>query len=87
MTLRSGLTGASNLHHHMSTNRSSCSSTGITISAGERAVMAFDVLPNVMLVGETTNGAHGTNIGRELANGWFYTLVTQKVELSDGLVI
>ncbi len=56
-----------------------------TISAGERAVMAFDVLPNVILVGETTNGAHGTNIGRELANGWFYTLVTQKVELSDGL--
>ncbi|MBK8831507.1 MAG: hypothetical protein IPN60_11755 [Saprospiraceae bacterium] len=55
-----------------------------TISAGERAVMAFDVLPNVMLVGETTNGGQGTQIGRELANGWFYTLVTQKVELSNG---
>ena len=55
-----------------------------TISAGERAVMAFDVLPNVLMVGETTNGAQGTQIGRELANGWFYTLVTQKVELADG---
>ena len=55
-----------------------------TISAGERAVMAFDVLPNVLLVGETTNGGQGTQIGRELANGWFYTLVTQKVELSNG---
>ena len=55
-----------------------------TISAGERAVMAFDVLPNVLLVGETTNGGQGTQIGRELANGWFYTLVTQKVELANG---
>ena len=55
-----------------------------TISAGERSVMAFDVLPNVKTVGDTTNGAHGTLIGRELANGWFYTLVTQKVELPDG---
>ncbi len=55
-----------------------------TISAGERATMAFSVLPNVTIVGDTTNGAHGTLIGRELANGWFYSLVTQKVELADG---
>src|SRR5690606_17448785 len=31
-----------------------------TISAGERAVMAFMTLPNVTTVGDTTNGAHGT---------------------------
>lgn len=55
-----------------------------TISAGERAVMAFQTLPNVTLMGDTTSGAHGTMIGRELANGWFYSLVPQKVELSDG---
>ena len=55
-----------------------------TISAGERAVMAFKTLPNVTLIGDTTNGAHGTMIGRELANGWFYSLVPQKVELFDG---
>lgn len=55
-----------------------------TISAGERAVMAFDVLPNVTMMGDTTNGAHATLVGRELANGWFYSLVTQKVELADG---
>lgn len=55
-----------------------------TISAGERAVMAFKTLPNVTIVGDTTNGAHGTMIGRELANGWFYSLVPQKVELFDG---
>ncbi|MDN3724122.1 S41 family peptidase [Aequorivita sp. SDUM287046] len=55
-----------------------------TISAGERAVMAFKTLPNVRLMGEITNGAHGTMIGRELANGWFYSLVTQKTEMFDG---
>lgn len=55
-----------------------------TISAGERTVMAFKTLPNVTLVGDTTNGAHGTMIGRELANGWYYSLVPQKVELFDG---
>ncbi len=55
-----------------------------TISAGERAVMAFKTLPNVTVLGDTTNGAHGTMIGRELANGWFYSLVPQKVELFDG---
>jgi carboxyl-terminal processing protease len=55
-----------------------------TISAGERAVMAFRVLPNVTIVGDTTNGAHSTMIGRELANGWFFSIATQKVELADG---
>jgi carboxyl-terminal processing protease len=56
-----------------------------TISAGERAVMGFRVLPNVTVVGDTTNGAHSTMIGRELANGWFYSLATQKVHLEDSL--
>lgn len=55
-----------------------------TISAGERSVMAFKTLPNVTMVGDTTNGAHGTMIGRELANGWYYSLVPQKVEMYDG---
>lgn len=55
-----------------------------TISAGERSLMAFMTLPNVTVIGDTTNGAHGTMIGRELANGWFYSLVPQKVELFDG---
>jgi carboxyl-terminal processing protease len=55
-----------------------------TISAGERSVMALRALPNVTIFGDTTNGAHGTMIGRELANGWFYSLVPQQVELYDG---
>ncbi len=55
-----------------------------TISAGERAVMAFKALPNVTLAGDTTSGAHGTMIGRELANGWAYSLVPQKTRMFDG---
>jgi len=55
-----------------------------TISAGERSVMAFKALPNVTILGDTTNGALGTMIGRELANGWYYSLVPQKVEMFDG---
>jgi carboxyl-terminal processing protease len=55
-----------------------------TISAGERSLMALKALPNVTIMGDTTNGAHGTMIGKELANGWYYSLVPQKVELFDG---
>lgn len=55
-----------------------------TISAGERTVMALRELPQVTVVGDTTSGAHGTMIGRETANGWYYSLVPQKVELADG---
>lgn len=55
-----------------------------TISAGERAVMGLRVLPTVTVVGDTTNGAHSTMIGRELANGWFFSIATQKVQFEDG---
>ena len=51
-----------------------------TISAGERAVMALRTLPNITVVGDTTNGAHGTLVGRELPNGWFTSLTPQQVE-------
>lgn len=55
-----------------------------TISAGERSVMAFMTLPNVTVMGDTTSGAHSTMIGRELANGWYYTIATQNTLLFDG---
>jgi carboxyl-terminal processing protease len=55
-----------------------------TMSATERCVMAFKTLPKVTVIGDTTNGAHGTMIGRALANGWYYSLVPQKVEMYDG---
>ncbi len=47
--------------------------------------MGFRVLPNVTVVGDTTNGAQSKLIGRELANGWFYSMATQKVMLGDSL--
>lgn len=55
-----------------------------TISAAERTVMALKTLPQVTILGDTTSGAHGTMIGRELSNGWFYSLVPQKVLMPDG---
>lgn len=55
-----------------------------TISAGERAVMAFKTLPNVTHLGDTTNGAISTKIAKELANGWFYSIATQKSLFHDG---
>lgn len=55
-----------------------------TISAGERAVMGFQTLPNVTMIGDTTCGAHATMIGRELANGWYFTIPTQNTLLPDG---
>lgn len=55
-----------------------------TISAGERAVMAFRTLLNANTLGETTCGAQSTAIGGELANGWYYTLATQNTRLFDG---
>lgn len=55
-----------------------------TISAGERTVMALRTMNNVTFIGDTTNGAQGTMIGRELANGWYYSLVPQKTKMFDG---
>lgn len=55
-----------------------------TVSSGERMLLAFKTLPNVTIIGEPSSGALGTKIGKELANGWFYTLVTQKIEYIDG---
>lgn len=55
-----------------------------TISAGERTAMAFRCLPQVTTIGEATCGALSTMIGRELANGWYYTLATQHTRFADG---
>ena len=46
--------------------------------------MALMTLPGTTIIGDTTSGAHGTMIGREASNGWYYSIVPQKVELFDG---
>ena len=55
-----------------------------TISAGERAVLAFKTLPNVTHLGEPTNGAISTKIHKELPNGWNYSVSTQQVRFING---
>lgn len=55
-----------------------------TISAGERTAVALATLPNVTMMGDNTCGAFATMIGRELANGWYFTLPTQNTLLDDG---
>ena len=55
-----------------------------TISAGERMTYAYKVLPNATHMGDTTNGSIGTKVPRELANGWKYSIVTQKVMSAGG---
>jgi carboxyl-terminal processing protease len=57
----------------------------LTISAGERAVQILMALPNVTVLGDTTNGAFSTKIGKELANGWNYAVAPQHVEFIDGI--
>lgn len=56
-----------------------------TISAGERALMAYRTLPNVTTIGDTTSGALATVVGRELANGWYFSVPVQNTLLPDGL--
>jgi len=57
----------------------------LTISAGERAVQILMTLPNVTVLGDTTNGAFSTKIGKELANGWNYSVSPQQIEFIDGI--
>lgn len=45
-----------------------------TVSAGEDFVLAMRALPNVSVVGDTTAGATGGPIPRELASGWEYEI-------------
>lgn len=56
-----------------------------TISAGERATLGLKTLPNLIHIGDTTNGASATIISRELANGWYYTVMPQEIEFRDGV--
>jgi C-terminal processing protease CtpA/Prc len=56
-----------------------------TISAGERATLMLAALPGVQLMGDTTNGALSTMVGREMANGWAYTIATQEILLPSGI--
>jgi C-terminal processing protease CtpA/Prc len=47
--------------------------------------MILKTLPNVTHLGDTTNGAAATKLGKELANGWDYSIVSQQLKFHDGI--
>lgn len=55
-----------------------------TVSAAERATMALKTIPNLVHMGDTTNGGISTMIGRELPNGWYFTVCPQQIQFVDG---
>lgn len=58
-----------------------------TISAGERAVLALATFDTVTFIGEPTNGAISTTVGRELPNGWYVSIAIQEVFSIGGTTI
>ncbi|MFK7937217.1 MAG: S41 family peptidase [Saprospiraceae bacterium] len=56
-----------------------------TISAGERFAVGATLLENVTIVGDTTANTQGSVMGREMLNGWTYTLTFEKCLAPDGM--
>jgi len=54
------------------------------ISAGETFALALRTLPQVTMVGDTTNGAFSDTVNRELPNRWFYRIPVAEVFDGDG---
>lgn len=57
-----------------------------TVSAGETFIMAMQVLPNVTILGDLTNGAHSDILERVLPNGWSFGLSNERYRAADGQV-
>jgi len=56
-----------------------------TISAGERFAMGAKLIDNLIIVGDTTANTQGSVMGREMLNGWKYTLTFEKCLDPDGV--
>ena len=56
-----------------------------TISAGERFAMGATLLDQVQIMGDTTANTQGSVMGREMLNGWKYTLTFEKVLDPNGV--
>lgn len=52
--------------------------SNFTISAGDVATMILKTLPNVILIGETTNGSFSDMLEKKLPNGWEFTLSNER---------
>jgi C-terminal processing protease CtpA/Prc len=55
-----------------------------TVSAGETAAQALMALPNVMSIGQPTQGALSDAIPKVLPNGWRFTLSIESYATPDG---
>ena len=56
-----------------------------TISAGERFAIGAKLLDNLTVIGDTTANTQGSVMGREMLNGWKYTLTFEKCLSPNGL--
>lgn len=56
----------------------------VTISARESFLLAMKALPQVVTVGDTTNGAFANAINRDLPNGWGYSMSIGDWRAADG---
>ncbi|SRR5579883_224812 len=50
-----------------------------TMSAAEWCTMSARILPNVTVIGDTTQGAFSSRLDRELSNGWHYSMSFMRV--------
>ena len=55
-----------------------------TISAGERFAMGAKLLDNIVIIGDTTANTQGSVMGREMLNGWTYTMTFERCTDPDG---
>lgn len=56
-----------------------------TVSAGERFAIGAKLLDNLTIVGDTTSNTQGSVMGREMLNGWKYTLTFEKCLSPNGM--
>lgn len=58
----------------------------MTVSAGEKFVLLMRGLPNVIQVGQTTQGALGGGLGKGLPNGWEFGMPNEVVRDAQGVI-
>jgi len=56
-----------------------------TVSAGERFTLAMRELPQVTVIGQRTAGTQGSVMGREMLNGWWFTLTFEQIRDANGV--
>jgi len=56
-----------------------------TVSAGERFAIGAKLLDNLIILGDTTANTQGSVMGREMLNGWKYTLTFEKCLAPNGV--